>query len=41
LEIQANEDRVLSRLSPADRQAFLRAAETLSALPAAEFTGQR
>lgn len=37
-EIQANEDRVLSRLPAADRQAFLRAAQTLSALPPEEFT---
>jgi DNA-binding MarR family transcriptional regulator len=36
--IQANEDRVLSRLHPADREAFLRVAETLSALPPEEFT---
>lgn len=32
-EIQANEDRFLSRLPAADRQAFLRAVQTLSALP--------
>jgi DNA-binding MarR family transcriptional regulator len=32
-EIQANEDRVLSRLPAADRRAFLRAAEVLSSLP--------
>ena len=38
-EIQANEDRVLSRLPAADRAAFLRAAQTLSALPPGEFTG--
>ena len=38
-EIQANEDRVLSRLRPADREAFLRAAQTLSALAPSEFTG--
>ena len=31
--IQANEDRVLARLPPADRQAFLRAARILSELP--------
>jgi DNA-binding MarR family transcriptional regulator len=36
-EIQANENRVLSRLSAADRRAFLRAAETLSALPPQEW----
>jgi MarR family transcriptional regulator, organic hydroperoxide resistance regulator len=37
--IQANEDRVLARLSPADRQAFLRAIQVLSALPQEEVTG--
>ena len=37
--IQANEDRVLARLSPADRQAFLRAVKVLSALPQEEITG--
>lgn len=37
-EIQANENRVLSRLPAADRQAFLRAAQVLSALPPGEFT---
>jgi DNA-binding MarR family transcriptional regulator len=37
--IQANEDRVLARLPPADRQAFLRAAGALSALPQEEITG--
>jgi DNA-binding MarR family transcriptional regulator len=37
-EIQANENRVLTRLPAADRQAFLRAAAALSALPAEEFT---
>jgi DNA-binding MarR family transcriptional regulator len=37
-EIQANEDRLLSRLPAAERQAFLRAAATLSALPPEEFT---
>lgn len=35
-EIQANENRVLSRLPAADRQAFLRAAQLLSALPPEE-----
>jgi DNA-binding MarR family transcriptional regulator len=35
-EIQANENRVLSRLPAADRRAFLRAAELLSALPQSE-----
>lgn len=38
-EIQANEDRVLARLPAGDRQAFLRAAATLSTLPQEEFTG--
>jgi DNA-binding MarR family transcriptional regulator len=38
--IQANEDRVLARLEPADRRSFLRAVESLSALPADEITGQ-
>jgi DNA-binding MarR family transcriptional regulator len=38
--IQANEDRVLARLPPADRQAFLRAAKALSALPPDEITGR-
>jgi DNA-binding MarR family transcriptional regulator len=37
--IQANEDRVLARLPPADRQAFLRAVGVLSALPQEEITG--
>jgi DNA-binding MarR family transcriptional regulator len=37
-EIQANENRILSRLPAADRQAFLRAAQTLSALPADQIT---
>ena len=37
--IQANEDRVLALLSPADRLAFLRAVEVLSALPQEEITG--
>jgi DNA-binding MarR family transcriptional regulator len=37
-EIQANENRVLARLQAADRQAFLRVAATLSALPPEEFT---
>ena len=37
-EIQANESRILSRLPAADRQAFLRAAQTLSALPPEEIT---
>jgi DNA-binding MarR family transcriptional regulator len=39
-EIQANEERVLSLLPVADREAFLRAAQTLSALPPEEFTGR-
>jgi DNA-binding MarR family transcriptional regulator len=38
--IQANEDRVLARLEPADRRSFLRVARILSALPAEEITGQ-
>jgi hypothetical protein len=37
--IQTNEDRVLARLPPADRQAFLRAVGVLSALPQEEITG--
>lgn len=37
--IQANEERVLARLSPGDRQAFLRAAQVLSALPPEEIAG--
>jgi DNA-binding MarR family transcriptional regulator len=38
--IQANEERVLARLTPADRAAFLRAAQTLSALPPEEIAGR-
>jgi len=38
-EIQANENRVLARVPAADRQAILRVAATLSALPQEEFTG--
>jgi DNA-binding MarR family transcriptional regulator len=38
-EIQANEERVLALLRPGDRDAFLRAAQALSALPAEEITG--
>lgn len=38
-EIQANENRVLARLPAADRQAFLRAAQALSVLPAGEIAG--
>jgi DNA-binding MarR family transcriptional regulator len=38
--IQANEDRVLARLEPADRRSFLRVAQILSALPPEEITGQ-
>ncbi len=38
--IQANENRVLARLPPADRQAFLRVARILSELPTDEITGQ-
>jgi DNA-binding MarR family transcriptional regulator len=37
-EIQANENRVLGRLSATDRRAFLRAVRTLSALPPDEIT---
>jgi hypothetical protein len=32
-EIQGNEDRLLAELPPAERGAFLRAADSLSALP--------
>ena len=39
-EIQANEERVLGSLRPGDRDAFLRAAQTLSALPPGEITGR-
>jgi DNA-binding MarR family transcriptional regulator len=38
--IQANEDRLLDRLAPADRQAFLRVARILSALPPEEIAGR-
>ena len=38
--IQANEERVLARLAPADRRAFLRVARMLSALPPEEITGR-
>jgi DNA-binding MarR family transcriptional regulator len=38
--IQANEERVLARLAPADRQAFLRVARILSALPPEEIAGR-
>ncbi len=34
-EIQRNEDRVLAELPPAERRAFLRAADVLAALPVA------
>jgi DNA-binding MarR family transcriptional regulator len=37
--IQANEERVLARLSPADRRAFLRAVKVLSALSQEEISG--
>jgi DNA-binding MarR family transcriptional regulator len=37
--IQTNEDRLLARLPPADREAFLRAARQLSALPPEEIVG--
>jgi DNA-binding MarR family transcriptional regulator len=39
-EIQANEDRVLAVLPAADRQAFLRSAQALSALPQEHITGE-
>jgi len=38
-EIQRNEDRVLARLPPAERGAFLRAADLLSALPVGQILG--
>ena len=38
-EIQRGEERLLARLTAADRQAFLRAAGLLSALPADEIAG--
>ncbi|MEU4332240.1 MarR family winged helix-turn-helix transcriptional regulator [Nonomuraea dietziae] len=38
-DIQANEERVLAALSAADRQAFLRAAQVLSAMPHEEIVG--
>jgi len=38
--IQANEERVLARLAPADRLAFLRVARILSALPPEEIAGR-
>jgi DNA-binding MarR family transcriptional regulator len=38
-EIQRNEQRLLARLAAADRAAFLRALEYLSALPAGDFRG--
>ena len=39
-EIQANEERVLGLLERGDRDAFLRAAQTLSALPPGEISGR-
>jgi DNA-binding MarR family transcriptional regulator len=39
-EIQANEERVLALLQGGDRDAFLRAVETLSAVPPEEITGR-
>ena len=39
--IQDNEERVLARLAPADRQAFLRVARILSALPPEEIAGRQ
>lgn len=38
-DIQRNEERLLGELPPAERNAFLRAAERLSALPAARILG--
>ena len=38
--IQANEERVLARLAPADRRAFLRVARMLSALPPEDIAGR-
>jgi DNA-binding MarR family transcriptional regulator len=38
-EIQRNEDRLLAKLPPAERTAFLRAAGQLSALPVARILG--
>jgi DNA-binding MarR family transcriptional regulator len=38
-DIQANEERFLARLPALDRQAFLRVAQQLSALPPEEITG--
>jgi DNA-binding MarR family transcriptional regulator len=38
-DIQANEERVLARLDPADRRTFLRVAAVLSALPPEEIVG--
>jgi DNA-binding MarR family transcriptional regulator len=38
-EIQRNEERLLARLTSAERQAFLRAADLLSSLPAEEIAG--
>jgi DNA-binding MarR family transcriptional regulator len=38
-EIQRKEDRLLAELPPAERSAFLRAADRLSALPAARILG--
>ena len=37
--IQANEDRLLAQLSPADRRAFLRAVQTLSTLSSEDIVG--
>ncbi|HEX3781666.1 MAG TPA: MarR family winged helix-turn-helix transcriptional regulator [Pseudonocardiaceae bacterium] len=39
-DIQRGEERVLARLPPADRKAFLRSLATLAALPAEEITGE-
>lgn len=40
-DIQANENRLLDRLPPADRHGFLRAVRTLSALPPEAIAGSR
>jgi DNA-binding MarR family transcriptional regulator len=40
-EIQRNEDRLLAELPPAERGAFLRAADLLSSLPAARILAGR
>ncbi|WP_249227925.1 MarR family winged helix-turn-helix transcriptional regulator [Kutzneria sp. CA-103260] len=40
VDIQRNEERLLTRLSAADREAFLRVLTELSALPASEIAGE-